>query len=189
MELLDICDEYGLPTGETVERERAHREGILHRTAHVWILREMDGEQQILLQKRSRDKDSFPGLYDTSSAGHIPAGVDFVPSALRELEEELGIRARAEQLRDIGFFRIQYEKSFHGRLFRDNEYSRVFLYREPVDISALRLQASEVEEVRWFGLTQALGEIPRRRDLFCVPLESLRLLERFLQAEGEAACS
>ena len=156
MEYLDICDERGQPTGETVERERAHREGILHRTAHIWILREKDGKKQILLQKRSRDKDSFPGLYDTSSAGHIPAGVDFVPSALRELEEELGIRADASQLREIGFFRIQYEKPFHGRLFRDNEYSRVYLYREPVEISALRLQASEVEEVRWFDLDEAL---------------------------------
>ena len=187
MEILDICDEQGNPTGETVERSVAHREGILHRTAHVWILRELDGKAQILLQKRSQGKDSFPGLYDTSSAGHIPAGVDFVPSALREMEEELGVRARAEELREIGFFRIQYEKLFHGSLFRDNEYSRVFLYREPVEISALRLQESEVEEVRWFDLEEALAEIPRRRDRFCVPLESLRLLERFLKAEGGGA--
>ena len=45
----------------------------------------------VLLQKRSENKDSFPGSYDISSAGHIPSGVDFLESALRELEEELGI--------------------------------------------------------------------------------------------------
>ncbi len=39
IELLDICDEQGNPTGETVERDIAHRDGILHRTAHVWIVR------------------------------------------------------------------------------------------------------------------------------------------------------
>ena len=74
MEYFDICDERGVPTGETVERSVAHRDGILHRTAHVWIVRMHEGRCQVLLQKRSAEKDSYPGMYDTSSAGHIPAG-------------------------------------------------------------------------------------------------------------------
>ena len=37
-------------------------------------------------------------MYDTSSGGHIPTGAEPLASALRELEEELGIRARPEQL-------------------------------------------------------------------------------------------
>ena len=49
---------------------------------------------ELLLQKRSQQKDSYPGCYDISSAGHSPAGVDFIPSALRELKEELGLDAR-----------------------------------------------------------------------------------------------
>ena len=31
LELLDIVDEQGVPTGETVTRARAHEEGIRHR--------------------------------------------------------------------------------------------------------------------------------------------------------------
>ena len=42
MELLDIVDENGKPTGETVERKTAHSEGIRHRTAHVWIVRKSE---------------------------------------------------------------------------------------------------------------------------------------------------
>lgn len=53
MELLDIVDEQGIPTGETIERTLAHEQGILHRTSHVWIMREKKGRIQILLQKRS----------------------------------------------------------------------------------------------------------------------------------------
>ena len=75
MEILDICDELGNPTGKTVERKIAHQQGILHRTAHVWILRKKENKIQILLQKRSEQKDSFPGCYDISSAGHILAGI------------------------------------------------------------------------------------------------------------------
>ena len=80
-EILDIVDDNGQPTGEVIDRVTAHREGILHRTSHVWLVRIKDGRQQVLLQKRSEEKDSYPGCYDISSAGHIPAGVDFVPSA------------------------------------------------------------------------------------------------------------
>jgi len=187
MEILDICDEQGKPTGETVERAIAHRDGILHRTAHVWVTRVRDGKIQILLQKRSRNKESFPGLYDTSSAGHIPAGVDFVPSALRELSEELGITAKPEELCYAGSFRIRYEKRFHGALFRDNEFTRVYVYREPVDERSLQLQESEVEEVRWFDLEEVREEIRHSRERFCVPSEGLDVLIRFLREEGRRA--
>ena len=53
MELLDIVDENGKPTGETVERKTAHSEGIRHRTAHVWIVRKSDEGAEVLLQKRA----------------------------------------------------------------------------------------------------------------------------------------
>ena len=106
MEYLDVCDENGFPTGEKTERETAHREGILHRTAHVWVVRKKESGYDVLLQKRNMNKDSFPGQYDTSSAGHIPAGEEPLPSAIREMQEELGITADADQLTFAGTFRI-----------------------------------------------------------------------------------
>ena len=36
----DIVDEKGQPKGETVTRSQAHAEGIRHRTAHIWVVRE-----------------------------------------------------------------------------------------------------------------------------------------------------
>ena len=107
MEYLDICDENGMPTGAVTARSTAHRDGILHRTAHLWVVRKVSGKYQVLMQKRSMEKESFPGLYDTSSAGHIPAGEEPLPSALRELREELGIEAAPEQLDFAGSFRIE----------------------------------------------------------------------------------
>ena len=180
MEYLDVVDDNGMPTGEVVSRETAHSEGIRHRTAHVWIVRKTDHGYEILLQKRSRNKDSFPGMYDTSSAGHIPAGDEPVESAIRELWEELGIIAMAEQLTYAGMFRDQYEKEFHGKMFRDNEVSRVYIYREPVEIEKLTLQESEVEEVRWFDLEAVWQEITQRRDRICVPVAGLAVLREAL---------
>ena len=37
-EIIDIVDENGIPTGETVAREVAHEQGIRHRTSHVWLM-------------------------------------------------------------------------------------------------------------------------------------------------------
>ncbi len=49
-----------------------HADGDYHGAVHVWIYVESTGE--LLLQKRADRKDSWPGLWDISSAGHISAG-------------------------------------------------------------------------------------------------------------------
>ena len=181
MEFLDRVDESGRPTGDVVSRDEAHQKGILHRTAHVWVVRKSVQGYDILLQKRSEEKESFPGLYDTSSAGHIPAGDEPLESALRELSEELGIAAVPSQLHYAGTFRIRYEKEFHGRVFRDNEVTSVYVYEERVDIETLTLQASEVTDVRWFDLETVWTEIHRSRDRFCMPAAGLEILRGYLK--------
>lgn len=181
MEYFDICDARGEPTGEIVARDAAHREGIRHRTAHVWVVRRAEGRWQALLQKRSDNKDSFPGKYDTSSAGHIQAGDEPLESALRELEEELGIHATPEQLHYAGHFDIRYEREFHGRLFRDNEFAHVFVYMEPVDIGTLTLQADEVSRVDWFDVEKVWAELKDRRDIYCVPTPGMAVLREYLE--------
>ena len=61
-EMLDIVDENGVPTGQSVLRTTAHAEGLRHRTSHVWIVRRKNGRVQVLLQMRCAAKDSYPGL-------------------------------------------------------------------------------------------------------------------------------
>ena len=187
VEYLDIVDRQGRPTGKIISREEAHRDGVRHRTAHLWIVRKSDDDWQILMQKRSMEKESFPGFYDTSSAGHIPAGVEPVPSALRELQEELGIEASPSQLQYAGMFLNEYEMPFHGKLFRDNEVTFLYVYHsdEPVRIEELKLQEEEVDEVRWFDLEEVREEIKTSRKRFCVPTEGLEILRNYLKGNGE----
>ena len=164
MELLDIVDEKGNPTGETVPREVAHREGIRHRTAHVWIFRRRGGVVQILLQKRSDNKDSDPGCYDISSAGHIPAGSDYIPSAVRELKEELGVDMNGDELIYCGQRRFRFEREFHGSMFRDNQVSK----------------EEEVSEVRWMDFADCVSAVRENRISHCIYMEELELLKNAL---------
>ena len=180
MEIFDIVDENGMPTGETVQRTVAHDKGIRHRTAHIWIVRNTDNGCEVLLQQRSYNKDSFPGRYDTSSAGHIRAGDEPLDSALRELGEELGIKAEPAALTYIGKFPIQYEREFFGKPFRDCEVAFVYLYTEPVDINALTLQADEVESVKWFAIDEVYKACVNHSPEFCVPVDGLNLVRRYM---------
>ena len=181
MELFDVIDSKGNPAGQIVSREKAHAEGIPHRTAHIWIIRKKEGRVQILLQKRSQNKDSFPGKFDTSSAGHIQAGDEPLESALRELKEELGISATPEQLHFAGTFPISFAKEFHGKMFRDEEIAFVYIYDHPVEIDRLTLQKEEVEEVQWFDLEETYQQCRQHRDKFCVPLGGLQLVREFIK--------
>jgi isopentenyldiphosphate isomerase len=141
LELFDILNEDGSKTGVVKERGVAHREGALHGTVHIWIVRENDKSgYDVLLQKRSDNKDSYPGCYDISSAGHISAGDGVMESALREFEEELGLSAQPEQLELFGTTLVKFGTTFAGKIFRDNEFSNDFVYRQPVDIGKLKLQ-------------------------------------------------
>ena len=181
MEWLDEVDERGEPTGRVFERTVVHDRGIRHRTSHVWIKRGCGADTEILLQKRSRTKDSFPGDYDISSAGHIPAGQGYVESAMRELEEELGIMAEPEDLHVIGNLTIQNELEFYGKPFRDNQITCVFYMERDVDPDRLTLQESEVESVMWIRLADCIEQT--RQGLFpCLFPKELDLLREAFSA-------
>ncbi|MCQ2442711.1 MAG: NUDIX domain-containing protein [Oscillospiraceae bacterium] len=176
MEILDIVNQQGQPIGLTIDRETAHLEGVRHRTSHVWILRKKDDGIEVLLQKRSANKDSFPGCYDISSAGHIPAGVDFVPSALRELKEELGLDAQPEELIYCGQRSFSTQNIFRDRPFWNRQVSNVYALWRDVEPEALTLQAEEVESVLWYNLGQCLRDVANHAIPNCVALEELELV-------------
>ena len=175
-EILDIVDENGIPTGETVERSVAHRDAVPHRTSHLWLVRKRNGRVQVLLQKRAMTK-SFPGCYDISSAGHIPAGVDYVPSAVRELKEELGITAQESDLVYCGFRRIIWDDVFFGVPFHDRQVSKVFLIWDDREEDEFRLQKDEVDSVRWMDLEECITAVTESTIRNCLAVEELRMVQ------------
>ena len=176
MEWLDIVDENGEPTGETVERCFAHRNGIRHRTAHVWLFRKRDGETEILLQKRSENKDSFPGCYDISSAGHIPAGIGYIPSALRELSEELGLTLPESALEYCGIKRVSVDDCFHGIPYHDRQVTRIYMVWYAPEMGDFVLQEEEVSEVRWMAFDACLQGVRDGAFPNCIDLQELETL-------------
>ena len=175
-EFLDIVDETGQPTGEIVDRETAHAKGVLHRTSHVWLARKKNGKIQILLQKRAKHKSSFPGCYDISSAGHIPAGDSYEISALRELKEELGVQAEEKDLIYCGDRKVIWDDVFFGKPFHDRQISRVFLLWLDKEESEFTIQEEEVDSVLWMDFDQCYAGVQNGLFQNCIVLEELQML-------------
>jgi len=183
IEYLDVVDENGIPTGETVERSVAHREGFPHRTSHLWLVRRREGRIQVLLQKRAMTK-SFPGCYDISSAGHIPAGQDFCPSAIRELQEELGLTAEESDLVYCGDMKIVWDDVFFGIPYHDRQYTRVLLLWADVEESQMTLQKEEVDAVLWIDLQECMDRVVAGTIPNCISLEELKLVQAAAEASA-----
>lgn len=181
LELFDIIDETGRPTGQVRERSLVHLYGDRHRTSHNWIVRPSKIKKEgfdVLLQKRANGKESFPGCYDISSAGHVPAGCGFLSSALRELEEELGITVTKDKLQFIAFHDATIQTHFYGKPFHNHEYSAIYLLNQDIPISSMTLQEEEIESVLWMDYDDCLEAIKENRIEHCIFLEEFEMLKK-----------
>ena len=145
-EMVDLFDRYDRPLGRVASKLQAHRQGWWHRSAHVWIY---DRRGRVLLQKRAAIKDTFPGLWDISVAGHVSASESPLQGALRELGEEIGLRdVSPQELCLWKTFSMEYPYPSRGWMNREHCY--VYLLQRDLDTDALVLQPEEVERVRYF---------------------------------------
>ncbi len=90
--MLEIVDRTGKVVG-TAPRRLAHGDPtLLHRVVHVVVV---NARGELLLQKRSPDKDVAPGKWDTSVGGHVAPGESIEAAVAREMKEELGVSGEA----------------------------------------------------------------------------------------------
>lgn len=152
-ELIDILDTNGNYTGNSIMKSEAHKRGIYHPSIHVWLYT-LNGE--ILIQQRAKNKDTHPGLWDVSVAGHIGAGEDVVDSATREVKEEIGLDISVKELNKIGVFKYRYQ---HHKDLLDCEFHHTFLSELLMPISELKMQESEVDDLALISLTTFRKEL------------------------------
>ena len=130
-ELIDILDAEGNPTGRTATKSEAHKSGWPHRTVHVWLF---TSAGEVLLQQRGRNKDTHPLLWDVSVAGHVGAGEDIKQSAIREVEEEVGLTIDTSDLIEIGVFPSLHR---HSDSLIDHEFHHCFMSELRVPINMM----------------------------------------------------
>jgi isopentenyl-diphosphate delta-isomerase type 1 len=86
-EIFDLVNERDEVIGQA-QRSEVHRRKLRHRAVHVLVFNALG---ELFLQKRSMQKDCFPGAWDSSASGHLDRGEDYDACAVREVREELGV--------------------------------------------------------------------------------------------------
>ena len=173
-EFLNLLDENERLTQKSKPRSLVHRDGDLHAVVHVWIIKRKDMGIYVLLQKRSDKKLINPGCYDVSAAGHITQGDEPRKSAIREAYEELGLKIPREKLTCIG----THKNTYCNDSVKDNEFSAVYIYNDPVDADSLKLCSDEVSEVCWAEIDEMLSVIKNGEFLNCISLEELAMIKK-----------
>ncbi len=125
--------------------------GLLHAAAHVWVWRENNGKKELLLQKRSQNKRTWPNLLDISAAGHIDLGESPQDAAKREAHEELGIIIKSEDLFMFGVYRCSMMAQDGAS--KENEFCWLYTYKM-VDGSTIKLADGEVSSVVWKNIEE-----------------------------------
>ena len=171
MEMIAVVSATGIPSGSIVSRNEAHRKGLWHGTVHIWI-RNLIGE--LLLQKRADTKESHPGLWDISCAGHISSGDSSLSAAIRELREELGIVIEGSDLKKLFTVPQRYENP--DNCYYDNEIADVYLCIVPVEKEQLFPDPEEVSDVAYFSVNLLKNKLIKEKNLFVPHNEEYRRL-------------
>ncbi len=155
-ELIDILKSNGNPSGEVKLKSEAHKKGLWHASVQIWIY---TSNGQILIQKRAKNKDTYPNLWDISVAGHLTTGDTPIEAAIREIEEEIGYSVTIKNL----FFlkTIKKSKKITDSII-DNEFNHLYVAELPITISQLKLQTEEVAEVKLISISKFENELKNK---------------------------
>jgi len=116
-------------------RRYVHANGLLHRAIHVLVF---NRRGDLFLQKRSMTKDREPGVWVSSCSGHVDAGESYDQTAIRELQEEIGLTVKTAP-----------QKLFKIDACDETDAEFVWVYRCESD-GPFVLHPDEIDRGDWF---------------------------------------
>lgn len=163
MELWDVFDHQRKPLHKTHVRGRPMPKGEYHVVVFAWIV---NSRGQLLLTRRSPQKESFPNLWAVTG-GSVLAGETSLHAIAREVFEETGIRAR------------QREFTYVTTFDRGSSFSDTYLLHKDVPLERLVMQEGETCDARWVSRGELL-ELMGRGEVAQPDVHRFRQLEKLL---------
>ncbi|MCL2384026.1 MAG: NUDIX domain-containing protein [Oscillospiraceae bacterium] len=142
-EMLLVLDENGNSTGKVKHRQYIHENGIFHNEVACIVI---NNKKEILLQKRSENKKSYPGCW-ALCAGHVVGYEPIKNAILTEINEELVMEVKEKNI----FQLIPKMKNE-----RDDNRCYVTCFCAIINKKAddFLIQKDEVEEIKWHSLEE-----------------------------------
>jgi len=145
-ELFPIVDEEGNEIS-SAPRSICHdgKSMLLHPVVHLHLFNDSGG---LFLQKRSVNKDLFPGKWDTSVGGHITPGEKVEDALKRETDEELGLKV----------VKYQFITKYIWESLRERELVYSFTGSS---VEVPEINKEEIEEGRFWMISEIRENIGR----------------------------
>lgn len=159
LEIVQLVDREDREIG-AVARYIMRKQRLIHRASYILVFNK---QGKLFIQKRTMNKDMYPGFLDVAAGGVVLAGESYEQSARRELEEELGIRAK------IKYLFAQYYEDENNRV-----WGRIF---SCVHEGPFTLQPEEVEDGWFMTLENALA-LSKKKSFTPDGVELLKRLQR-----------
>jgi isopentenyldiphosphate isomerase len=177
-ELMDICDENNNVVGQGM-KSHILKNGLWHRTARVFIY---NSAGEILIQLRGKDKELYPDRWDVGAAGHVAAGENYLDTAVREAQEELGLSIAKESL---DLLTVEKFEQIWGKL-NEKVFAGTYLAKYNGSINDLKIQAEEVQELKFIPADDLVSDLksfpekysPHPKDYWQLLIDGVRKLTR-----------
>lgn len=158
-EIIAIVDENNKIIGAE-PRSKMRKLNLKHRATYILVF---NSSGHLFVQKRTQNKDVYPGYYDVVTGGVVLTDENYMESAERELAEELGI----ENIPLKSLFDFYFEEP------GNHVWGRVFTCSYD---GGVVLQEEEVESGEFIGI----DEILRRSKSEPFTPDGMYVLQRFL---------
>ncbi len=138
----------------TMEKIRAHEEGVLHRAFSV-IIFNADGE--MLIHQRANDKYHCGGLWTNACCSHPRLHESPAAAAQRRLEEEMGFTAKMDYLGSF-IYKVKFENGL-----TEHEFDHMFCGQYDGEIQP---HPDEVEDWKYVPLEKLYQDVDHRPEIY-----------------------
>jgi isopentenyl-diphosphate delta-isomerase len=160
IEMLEIVDENDHVIG-TAPRKDIHQKGLLHREISVWFV---TPDSHLILQRRSANKDTYPGQLDATTSGHVEIGDSYIVTALKEVEEETGLRLQQNDLIDLGRHKLKFDDPGTG--LYNHRFQNMYAYPFTGKVSDLKIEEGKADGFELFKINAIFSMSPDEQLLF-----------------------
>lgn len=159
--MVDIVDETDNVIN-TVPRSEMRKNNLRHRTSYFLVF---NSRGEILITKRSKTKDIYPGLYEIPG-GTLGKSELYEESAYREIKEELGIKnAKLKFLFDF--------------LYEDETTKEISKVYSCVYDGEIKPQEEEIESYFFISIEKLKKMIQKNKEKFC--LNRILIIKKYLE--------
>ena len=161
MEVWDLYSEEREVIGEHIRGTELPEDGF-HLVVHVWI---RNSAGKYLMAQRSANKPTFPLMWECVG-GSVLKGETSIHSAMREVQEEVGLNLRPEDGRLLS---TKIRRTIDGK--RYNDIVDVWLFQYDGEVPLENATTDEVEQIRW--MDRAEIEVLRQENRLVYSIKDL----------------